>query len=116
MKYANGHEFEMRQLRPSQIRCDPLYQRELDIRRVDKIVKEFNGDTFNEPKVSYRDGVYWVFDGQHTIAAWRKYHNGEDKLINCKVFKGMTWIDECEAFIRQNGALPGFWWIFPRVR
>lgn len=103
MKYPNGHEFEPRTLRPSQIRVDELYQRELDVKRVDKIVKEFNGDTFNEPKVSYRDGVYWVFDGQHSIAVWRKLHNGDDKPISCKVFKGMTWIDECEAFIRQNG-------------
>jgi hypothetical protein len=102
MNYPKGHEFEFKVLRPSQIRVDPLYQRDLDTKRVDKIVKEFNGDTFNEPKVSYRNGIFWVFDGQHSIAAWRQYH-GEDKLVNCKVFKGMTWLDECEAFVRQNG-------------
>lgn len=103
MKYPNGHEFESRTLRPSQIRVDELYQRDLDVKRVDRIVKEFNGDTFNEPKISCRSGIYWVFDGQHSIAAWRKLHNGEDEPIQCKVFKGMTWVDECEAFIRQNG-------------
>ena len=103
MKYPKGHEFEYRQLRPSQIRCDPLYQRELDMKRVDAIVREFNGDLFNEPKVSYRDGVYWVFNGQHSIAAWRKLHGGEDKVLVCKCFKGMTWIDEKDAFVLQNG-------------
>ena len=103
MKYPNGHEFEYRQLRPSQIKTDPLYQRPLDTRRVDSIVREYNGDLFNEPKVSYRDGVYWVFNGQHSIAAWRKYHGGEDKLVTCKVFKGMTWLEECDAFMKQNG-------------
>lgn len=103
MNYLNGHEFEYKVLRPSQIRIDPLYQRELDVKRVERIAREFNGDTFNEPKVSYRDGVYWVFDGQHSIGAWRKVHEGEDKPIPCKVFKGMTWVDECDAFIRQNG-------------
>lgn len=103
MNYPNGHEFEFKMLRPSQIRADPLYQRELDMKRVDKIVREFNGDCFNEPKVSYRDGVYWVYDGQHSVAAWRKLHKGEDALLNCKVFKGMTWLEECEAFVRQNG-------------
>lgn len=102
MRYPNGHEFEYRLLRPSQIRVDPLYQRDLDTKRVDKIVKEFSGTQFNEPKVSYRDGVYWVFDGQHSVAAWRQYH-GCDKLVNCKVFKGMTWLDECIAFVKQNG-------------
>lgn len=103
MNYLNGHDFEYKALRPSQIRVDLLYQRELDVKRVDRIAKEFNGDTFNEPKVSYRDGVYWVFDGQHSIGAWRKIYDGEDKPVPCKVFKGMTWVDECEAFIRQNG-------------
>lgn len=103
MNYPKGHEFEFKYLRPSQLRVDPLYQRQLDVPRVEKIVKEFNGDIINEPKVSYRDGVYWVFNGQHTVAAWRKYHGNDDKPIYCKVFKGMTWLEECEAFVQQNG-------------
>lgn len=103
MKYPNGHEFEYRFLRPSQIEVDPLYQRRLRTAVVDNIVKEFNGDTFNEPKVSNRDGKYWVFDGQHTLAAWRKMNGNEDKPIYCKVFKGMTWLDECRRFIVQDG-------------
>ena len=102
MKYRNGHEFEYKLLRPSQIRVDPLYQRKLDPRRVERIIREFDGDIFNEPKVSYRDGVYWVFDGQHSLAVWMKVY-GDDKPILCKVFKGMTWLDECEAFRKQNG-------------
>ena len=103
MKYPKGHEFEYRQLRPSQIKVDRLYQRKLENNRVDKIAAEFNGDIFNEPKISYRDGVYWVFDGQHSIAAWRKYYGGEDKLVTCKVYKGMTWLEECDCFVQQNG-------------
>ena len=103
MRYPNGHEFEYKYLRPSQIEIDPLYQRRLRTAVVDNIVKEFNGDTFNEPKVSNRDGKYWVFDGQHTLAAWRKMNGNEDKPIYCKVFKGMTWLDECKRFIVQDG-------------
>lgn len=103
MKYPKGHEFEYKYLRPSQIVADPLYQRPLDQRRVEKIANEFSGDLFNEPKVSYRDGKYWVFNGQHSLAAWRYYHNNEDKPVFCKVFKGMTWLEECDAFMKQNG-------------
>lgn len=103
MKYPKGHEFEYKYLRPSQIVADPLYQRPLDQRRVEKIANEFCGDLFNEPKVSYRDGKYWVFNGQHSLAAWRYYHNNEDKPVYCKVFKGMTWLEECDAFMKQNG-------------
>lgn len=101
MKYPGGHEFELKVLRPSQIKVDPLYQRKLNVRRVDEIVKQWNGDLFNEPKVSYRDGQYWVFNGQHSNSAWQEKFG--DKPILCKVYKGMTWLDECEAFIQQNG-------------
>ena len=102
-KYPKGHEFELKLLYPSQIKFDPLYQRPLDAPRVSKIVKEFDGDLFNEPKVSYRDGAYWCFNGQHSIAAWKKFHDNTDKPLTCKVFKGMTWLDECDAFVKQNG-------------
>lgn len=103
MKYPGGHEFELRTLRPSQISVDPLYQRKLNVKRVQEIVKNWNGDLFNEPKISYRDGQYWVFNGQHSAAAWQHRANGEDKPLPCKVYKGMTWLEECEAFIQQNG-------------
>ena len=103
MSYPKGHEFEMKALYPSQIKYDPLYQRELDAKRAAKIAAEFDGDIFNEPKVSYRDGAYWCFNGQHSIAAWNIYHKNQDKPVNCKVFKGMTWLDENEAFRKQNG-------------
>lgn len=101
MKYFRGHEFEFKLIRPSMIVKD-IYQRKIDAGRVDKIIKEFDGDIFNEPKVSYRDGKYWVFDGQNSLAVWRKMF-GDEKPILCKVYKGMTWVDECEAFIKQNG-------------
>ena len=49
MIYPKGHEFEYKVLKPSQMKTDPLYQRPLDIKRVEKIAKEFNGDIFNNP-------------------------------------------------------------------
>lgn len=103
MNYPKGHDFTFETLYPSQIVADPLYQRQLDHKRVERIAADFNGDLFNEPKVSYRDGKYWVFNGQHSIAAWRAFHNGNDEPVRCKVFKGMTWLDECDAFMEQNG-------------
>lgn len=102
MKYPNGHEFNYQTLSPTQIKVDDRYQRRLETKRVDDITKEWNGDVFNEPKVSYRDNTYWVFNGQHSTAAWKK-KMGENTPILCKVFRGMTWSDECIAFILQNG-------------
>ena len=42
------------------------YQRKLNTERVAKIVAGFNERIANEPKVSFRDSHYYVFDWQHT--------------------------------------------------
>ena len=42
------------------------YQRELNLARVRKIAAEFDEHIANEPKVSCRNGHYYVFDGQGT--------------------------------------------------
>lgn len=80
------------------------YQRELNTVRVHKIAAEFDERIANEPKVSCRNGHYYVFDGQHTIAA-RKYRNkGRDLPIRCKVYYGLTEADEALLFAQQTGA------------
>lgn len=94
---------EWMMLRPSLINVDSLYQRELEVKRVARMVKNYNPNLVNPPKVSFREGKYWVFDGQHTLAMWRQIHKGNDKQIECRVFYGMTWLDESELFCLQNG-------------
>lgn len=42
------------------------YQRPLEPNEVKEIIATFNPYLCNEPKVSFRDGKYYVFDGQHT--------------------------------------------------
>ena len=61
------------------------YQRELNTTRVHKIAAEFDERIANEPKVSCRNGHYYVFDGQHTIAARKHRNKGRDLPIRCKV-------------------------------
>ena len=79
------------------------YQRKLNTERVAKIVAGFDERIANEPKVSFRDGHYYVFDGQHTIMA-RKHMNGDnDLLILCKVYYGMTETEEALLFAMQTG-------------
>ena len=102
MRYPNGHEFEYKMLRPSQIRADPLYQRDLDTKRVDKIVKEFKGDTFNEPKVSYRDGIYWVFDGQHTIEIVALKSGSRETPVWCMIYDDLVYTQEADIFANQQ--------------
>lgn len=98
-----GHETEYKSIKATMLRVDKTYQRDLRQSRVAKIVKEFDPDLVNEPKVSIReDGSYFIFNGQHTVAALKSVY-GKDSFINCKVFRGLTWQEEKNLFVKQNG-------------
>ena len=96
-------QFEYKELNTRDIRVDKDYQRNLDNTKVQKIVKNYDPRLVNPPKVSFRDGHYFVFDGQHTLAALIRRNKGRDLPVKCKVYYGLTKIDEMELFIRQNG-------------
>lgn len=99
----NNTNFEYKQVNTKEILVDPLYQRDLDQRKVDAIVKNFDWNLVNPPKLSFRDGKYWVFDGQHTIAACKSKRGGKDFSMLCKVYYGLRHDEELELFLQQNG-------------
>lgn len=80
-----------------------VYQRKFRSQRASKIAKDFDERIANDPKVSLRDGKYFVFDGQHTIAARKLLNDGNDLPIKCKVFFGMTIQEEAFLFAQQTG-------------
>ena len=79
------------------------YQRLLRMGKVARIAANFSEYIANEPKVSYRDGRYFVFDGQNTIEARKTCNGGRDLPIRCKVFYGLTKEDEATLFAIQTG-------------
>lgn len=80
-----------------------LYQRGIQRKRVELIARDFNEYTANEPKVSFRNGRYYVTDGQHTIEARILRNGGKDHPILCKVYTGLTMQQEALFFAEQNG-------------
>ena len=80
------------------------YQRGLNPERTARIAAGFDERIANEPKVSYRDNRYYVFDGQHVLAA-RILRNGGNPLpVLCKVFRGLTDKEEALLFANQTGS------------
>lgn len=79
------------------------YQREIEEDKVGKIVAEFNEYIANEPKLSFRDGKFYAFDGQHTIESRKKLNGGKHCNIVCKVFYGLTAEEEAMLFAAQTG-------------
>lgn len=86
-----------------EILSDPAYQREIDFNRVKNIASHFNPALVNPIKVSQRDGKYYVFDGQHTLAVLKMRNGNEELPVECKVYTGLTQQDEAKLFVEQNG-------------
>lgn len=99
----NEFKTEYKQINSKQIISEPSYQRVVDFSRVKKIVSNFNPNLVNPIKVSFRDGKYYVFDGQHTLKAKVMRNNNHDLMVDCKVYYGMTLEDEAKLFAEQNG-------------
>ena len=70
---------------------------------VELIAADFNEYVANEPKISFRNGKYYVVDGQHTIEARILRNGGRALPILCKVYTGMTMQQEALLFAEQNG-------------
>lgn len=66
------------------------YQRALHPARVARIAKEFDERVANEPKISFRDGHYYVMDGQNTIAA-REISERRRRFADS--LQGLFWYD-----------------------
>lgn len=80
-----------------------LYQRATNIKRVNEIAKNFDERIANEPKVSFRDGKYFVFDGQHTLLARVMLNGGNHLPVLCKVYFDLTAEEEAYLFATQTG-------------
>ena len=77
------------------------YQRHLNASRVKRIAAEFDERIANAPKVSYRDGHYYVFDGQHTIAARKLLNNNSD---GSRMIYGDWTMITCSASCKATGS------------
>lgn len=66
----------------------------------DNLAANWSMDKFKPLDVSFRDGKYWVIDGQHRLYAIKK-RKGGDCTILCYVHYGMTIQDEAEFFLNQ---------------
>lgn len=85
-----------------QITADPLVQRPLDKRRVNRIVDLWNAAAFGVPTVSQRgDGTCVALDGQHRIEAKRQRGEGSERF-DVVVFYGLDLQQEARMFSALN--------------
>ena len=76
------------------IRVDD-YQRVLRESNVKKIVSGFDPIGLQHLSISFRDGEYYVFDGQHRLEALKRLGIEE---VECIIHYGMSYEDEAKAW------------------
>ena len=103
MEQQRKFQREVKTLSTKDIFVDQRYQRDIRQAQINRALKNYDANLVNMPKVSYRDGKYWVFDGQHTITIERMHNGGAPVDILCEVFYGMSWEDEAKYYTMQNG-------------
>lgn len=100
MEYSNPGA--IRTLATSRLTSGLPYQRSLEQKDVDRIIREWNGREITPVVVSFRDGKFNVADGQHHIEAMRQKAGGRDVIIPCVVHTGMTYQEEAELYARLD--------------
>ena len=78
------------------------YQRTLSESQILKIAREFDLHQINPVKVSRRDGINYVFDGQHTIEAVALVSNSRDTPVWCMIFDHLCYEHEAHIFAEQQ--------------
>lgn len=76
-----------------------MYQRPLEVKRVEAIASAFNHTSVGFPLVSNREGEFWVVDGQHRIHVLLSLGI---KVWPCEVLTGQSYQEEAAEWIRRN--------------
>ncbi|HEV8279964.1 MAG TPA: DUF6551 family protein, partial [Streptosporangiaceae bacterium] len=90
----------------TQMRVNPLAQRDLNPARVSQLAAAFDVEQMGNPTVSHRGDWYYLVDGQHRIAALKCWLGAwEDQQVQCWTYEGLTEATEAELFLALNDTL-----------
>lgn len=78
------------------------YQRRLSETQILKAVEEFDLQQINPVKVSRRDGINYVFDGQHTIEVVAAKSKSRDTPVWCMIYDSLRYEREAQIFAEQR--------------
>lgn len=78
------------------------YQRRLSESQILKAVEEFDLQQINPVKVSRRNGINYVFDGQHTIEVVAAKSQSRETPVWCMIYDGLKYEREAQIFAEQK--------------
>lgn len=106
----NGHHDPNRKPRNSHLRwvrlgdCKVYPPAQGDFREAhcNAIAARFELESLGYPCISFRDGCYWIIDGQHRIAAALRFGFQPEDTIQMEVYEGLTPSEEADLFLERN--------------
>lgn len=109
-KASHKHPRTPSKIRPvpiPQMRTPPalVTQREFRKAHGDEIAKDLDLNKLGFPIVNWRDGVYWVVDGQHRIYALKENGFG-DEVLDCEVYEGLSDAEMADIFLGRDARRP----------
>lgn len=78
------------------------YQRNLSYKHVEKAAANFDLYQINPVKVSRRDGINYVFNGQHTIEIIALVSGSRETPVWCMIYDDLVYNQEADIFANQN--------------
>ena len=78
------------------------YQREISNAHVQKAAENFDLYQINPVKVSRRDGINYVFNGQHTIEIVALVSGSRETPVWCMVYEDLVYQHEADIFANQG--------------
>ena len=77
------------------------YQRNLSVKHVQKAAANFDLYQINPVKVSRRDGINYVFNGQHTIEIIALVSGSRETPVWCMIYDDLEYTHEADIFANQ---------------
>lgn len=77
------------------------YQRNLSQRHVEQTAANFDLRQINPVKVSRRNGINFIFNGQHTVETVALVSGSRDTPVWCMIYDELEYQDEADIFANQ---------------
>ena len=78
------------------------YQRNLSLSHIERAAENFDIHQINPVKVSRRDGINYVFNGQHTIEIVALVSGSRDTPVWCMIYDELEYENEADIFAIKN--------------
>lgn len=95
-KFANPGKLQL--ISTATLHSGLPYQRPVRPAHVRQLIRKWDHNYLTPIEVSFRDGKYNVVNGQHRIEAMKKMNHGEDLVVQCLVYTGLTYEQEAAMY------------------